>query len=141
MKKFLYFIFICTLCVGFTACGEDDDPKEEEFLWNGDWNDPNDRNYKPEGYNPIQGIWKRDNERGLYFSEDRIAYDVYFLSNGSYVIENGSGSGSKYTINNTAFKYSHSQNTIFKWSIKDNILHTFAVGIDTNGVYYTKVEE
>lgn len=139
MKKFLYFIFICILCVGFTACGGDDDPKEDEFVWNGNWNDPNDKNYKPEGYNPIQGVWRRndDPERGLYFTEDCKRYRVLFYDDGTYEIERGE-SGTKYEINNTAFRYSINQT--FKWEIEGNILFTFAIR-DTDWVSYTRINK
>lgn len=139
MKKFLYFIFICTLCVGFTACGgDDDDPKEEEFVWNGDWNDPNDRNYKPEGYNPIQGVWQRDDDPsiGMYLSEDFKDYYVTFYSNGEYKI--GAVFSDNYQINNTAFRYSPSR--VFKWEIENNKLYTLPVGIYKEWVSYTKID-
>ena len=57
MKKLLTLLLLATLCV---ACSSDDDPKSETFVWNGDWNDPKDPNYKPEGYNPIEGEWQSD---------------------------------------------------------------------------------
>lgn len=143
MKKFLYFIFICTLCVGFTACGgDDDDPKEEEFVWNGDWNDPNDRNYKPEGYNPIQGVWQRDDdpERGFYFSEDCVECDVTFFDNGTYVIASNPIFCAKYIINNTAFRYTSAIELTYKWEIEDNTLRTMSIG-GTGWVYYTRINE
>ncbi|MBF0647739.1 MULTISPECIES: hypothetical protein [Dysgonomonas] len=140
MKKFLYFIFICTLCVGFTACGgDDDDPKEEEFVWNGNWNDPNDKNYKPEGYNPIQGVWQRDDDPsiGMYLSKDFKDYYVTFYSNGEYKIE--SVFKDNYQINNTAFRYS--PNEVYKWEIENNKLYTLPVGTYKEWVSYTKIDD
>lgn len=110
MKKFLYFIFICTLCVGFTACGEDDEPEpepEKPFTWNGDWNDPNDENYYGSYYNPIEGVWQSvENSRlRLIFTKDfvmnRAIYDV------DYKVWNTSVWAESYIINDTGIKYIH----------------------------------
>lgn len=110
MKKFLYFIFICTLCVGFTACGEDDEPEpepEKPFTWNGDWNDPNDENYYGSYYNPIEGVWQSvENSRlRLIFTKDfvmnRAIYDV------DYNIWNTSVWAESYIINDTGIKYDY----------------------------------
>lgn len=68
MKKLFYTIFILCASALFFSCGDDDDKKEKDpndmtieeymsedrpFVWNGDWNDPEDPNYKPGGYNPL----------------------------------------------------------------------------------------
>lgn len=103
MKKFLYFIFICSLCVGFAACGGDDDDDNDEFVWNGDWNDPNDPNYKGY-YNPIEGDWINVDKL-----THRLIFDKKFVYSGaSYKESTGkweiSVTADKYTINNTAFK-------------------------------------
>ena len=57
MKKLFYIPLLLSLCFSFSACGGDDDDEDDnnEFVWNGDWNDPNDPNFKKEGYNPIKG--------------------------------------------------------------------------------------
>ncbi|MDR1504879.1 MAG: hypothetical protein LBT43_20715, partial [Prevotella sp.] len=111
MKKFLYFIFICILCVGFTACGGDDEPEpepEKPFTWNGDWNDSNDPNYKPEGYNPIEGDWQllKDPDIRMIFTKDfvinRAIYDV------DYKIWKTSVWAESYAINDIGIKYTHS---------------------------------
>lgn len=103
MKKFLYFIFICSLCVGFAACGGDDDDDNDEFVWNGDWNDPNDPNYKGY-YNPIEGDWQKVDEPTYRF----IFGNKFTLSIASYKETTGKWNISvvtdKYIINNTAFK-------------------------------------
>lgn len=122
MKKLLYFLFICSLCMGFVSCGGDDepDPEPEKFVWNGDWNDPNDKNYKPEGYNPIEGLWRGDNndEYGLYFSKDFKTYIVTFFPNGQYLT---SGTGMTYTINDKAYRNGYTP--IYRYEIKDNKLY------------------
>lgn len=122
MKKFLYFIFICTLCVGFTACGGDDEPEPEKpFTWNGDWNDPNDPNYKPEGYNPIQGDWVNvdDISDMLSFSSDRVMYGLTLKPNGKYEVVINLG---KYEINNKAFRYGPEGFMAQLYKIENNIL-------------------
>ena len=77
MKKILHFILICTLCAGFVACGDDDkdEPeKETPFTWKGDWNDPENPDFKPDGYNPIVGDWHYlDNPRiRIEFTDKRV---------------------------------------------------------------------
>lgn len=122
MKKLLYFLFICSLCMGFVSCGGDDEPEPEpeKFVWNGDWNDPNDPNYKPEGYNPIEGLWRGDNndEYGLYFSNDFRTYIVTFFPNGQHLT---SGTGMTYIINDKAYR--HDVATMYKYETKDDKLY------------------
>lgn len=124
MKKLLYFLFICSLCMGFVSCGGDDEPEPEpeKFVWNGDWNDPNDPNYKPEGYNPIEGLWRGDNndKYGLYFSKDFKRYGVTFFENDQYIIDK-SGMGSSYTINDKAYRYFDT--SAYRYEVKDDKLH------------------
>lgn len=124
MKKLLYFLFICSLCMGFVSCGGDDepDPEPEKFVWNGDWNDPNDPNYKPEGYNPIEGLWRgtKRPEYGLYFSKDFKMYGVTFFENDQYIIDK-SGTGIDYIINDKAFREGYTP--IYRYEIKDNKLY------------------
>lgn len=105
MKKFIYFIFICSLSLGFAGCGGDDDEEDNTFVWNGDWNDPNDPNYKPEGYNPIHGLWrsKDDGNKGYYFGESQSAWTATFKENGT-VDRVRISPNEGYMINNTAVK-------------------------------------
>lgn len=103
MKKYLYFILICTLCVSITACSSDDETQEEEFAWDGDWNDENNPNYNGY-YNPIEGDWQRISNwkyRVIFnnkFTYSRGFYNLNAHKWGFSVIDN------EYKINNTAFK-------------------------------------
>ena len=107
MKKLLSIILLLAVSFTFAACSDDDDDDKkggggDKFVWNGDWNDPDDPNFKPEGYNPIQGMWRSVNvpNTGLYYSDDRIEYRVIFYSVGS---PSKSKYGS-YKINDKAYK-------------------------------------
>ncbi|GAB6007511.1 hypothetical protein [Dysgonomonas reticulitermitis] len=106
MKKILSIFLLLSLSFAFSACGGSDDDEPEKFVWGGDWNDPNDPHYATyKGmYNPIQGLWRFDwdTERGIYFSEDFIAYNVVFYPNGLYKKES---IGIKYIINDKAFSF------------------------------------
>jgi len=105
MKKYIYFIFICTLGLGFVGCGDDDEEPLTEFKWNGDWNDENDLNYKPEGYNPIEGLWRSqdDKSKGYFFGESRSAWTATFNENGT-VDRIRISPNEGYIINNTGVK-------------------------------------
>lgn len=142
MKKLLSLVLLLTLSFTFSACGDSDD-EEEKFVWGGDWNDPDDPNYKPEyggKYNPIQGLWRFDwdTERGVYFSEDFIAYDAYFYPNGLHKID--LSSADKYEINDKAYKTFHSG--IFRYIIEgDKLRYTYHLDEEKGWGYSTKVEE
>lgn len=97
MKKILSLILVFSLSFAFFSCGED----EKVYNWRGDWNSPKDPNYKPEGYNPVKGMWK-GNVKGLYFSEDFRIHDVTYLEDGTYQI---ALYRDKYIINDEAFRY------------------------------------
>ncbi|WP_051697574.1 hypothetical protein [Prevotella sp. 10(H)] len=143
MKKFLYFIFICSLCVGFAGCGSDDDNNDDgddngKFVWNGNWNDENDPNYKPEGYNPIEGLWKNINApRGIYFSKDFDAYVVTFYDDGTY---KKSLWRENYIINNTGYRVSDGT-WRYKFDEKGNFWTTPNKFDDNDWRIYTKVKE
>ena len=52
MKKLLSIILLLSLSVAFYSCGgdmEEEMKKPQEFVWNGDWNDPNDMNASRSG--------------------------------------------------------------------------------------------
>lgn len=99
MKKILAFILLFSLSFAMISCGDD----AEVYDWKGDWNDPKDPNYKPEGYNPIKGIWKeRGKTTGIYFSDDFKLSDVAFYDDGSYKITTFVNT---YIINNEALRY------------------------------------
>lgn len=116
MKKILFIFLVLGLAVGFAACGDDDEP--EKFVWNGDWNDPDDPNYKPEGYNPVHGFWRRDNaqNKGLLFSKDFKIYQITFGVNGSYTKDLWSG---EYKINDKAY-WAATGNNIWRYRIEGN---------------------
>jgi len=140
MKKLLSLILLLTLSFTFTSCGDSDE--EEKFVWGGDWNNPDDPNYKPqyEGkYNPIQGLWKADwdKEEGIYFSEDFKVYSVIFYPNGLYKKELFRD---KYIINDKAFTYV--PNEIWRYKIENNkLVNTYYLDEDKGWSYFTKVEE
>lgn len=144
MKKFLPFIFLFSLSFVFFSCGGDDEnDKPEPFVWGGDWNDPDDPNYKPEyggKYNPIQGLWKstKDNSHGLYFSKDFRFHDAVFsLTNDRYVIE---GKGLPYIINDKAMKYGSVD--MWQYKIEGNRMLFYSYN-DTpdKGVYFVRMKE
>lgn len=128
MKKLLSLVLLLTLSFTFSACGDSDD-EEEKFVWGGDWNDPDDPNYKPEyggKYNPIQGLWKhsQDSKIGFYFSEDFIGYDVSFYANEEYTKTRYS----EYGINNDAFRYGTTRT--YRYIIDNGILYLAAQNIE-----------
>lgn len=147
MKKYLLFIFAFSLCLGFAACGSDDEkdepekPEEKPFVWNGDWNDPEDPNYKPEGYNPIEGVWRSDEDpdRGLLFDKDFNAYILTFFDGRGYTKE----LWNDYVINNTAFMLGVNSG-LRRYVIYENeekLRTTPNRNDDDDWRYYTKVEE
>ncbi len=110
MKKILHFILICTLCAGFVACGDDDkdEPeKETPFTWKGDWNDPENPDFKPDGYNPIVGDWIRvgDPELRLEFTDKRVMKQIVYKN--SYEGWITRIWADKYEINDIGIKYIH----------------------------------
>lgn len=101
-NKILFILFLFTFSL---ACSDDDNVKVETgpiplSEWEGSWNDPSHPEFKPDGYNPIQGRWKVYMKNGLpvgttikieyEFTSDFI-FKVY--NNGSYQ------SDKKYQIN------------------------------------------
>lgn len=111
MKKLLPLLLICLLCLGFASCGKDDEPiVEEKFTWNGDWNNPTDPNYKPEGYNPIEGKWISDIPKLKYqyyirYTKDfNIIDSAYYEDEGIWKVRIQNINGG-YIINNSSFRY------------------------------------
>lgn len=121
MKKLLSIILLLSLSVAFYSCGgdmEEETKKPQEFVWNGDWNDPNDPNFKPEGYNPIKGVWRRVNTTlGLQFTEDFKAYELIFYSFDGY----DKRYMSNYIINDNAYKIGEGDN-IRRYKIEGEVL-------------------
>ena len=121
MKKLLSIILLLSLSVAFYSCGgdmEEETKKPQEFVWNGDWNDPDDPNFKPEGYNPIKGVWRRVNTTlGLQFTEDFKAYELIFYSFDGY----DKRYMSNYIINDNAYKIGEGDN-IRRYKIEGEVL-------------------
>jgi len=86
----------------FSACGDSDDVA---FEWSGDWNDPDDPNYRSGGYNPVQGVWvsKKYPEISLYFTEDFKIYQIETPKSGYFSLY-GVEPLATYTINDAAFR-------------------------------------
>ena len=98
MKKIFSLLLLISLSFAFSSCGGDE---EQVYNWRGDWNDPKDANYKPEGYNPIKGLWKLY-DRGYYFSDDFKMHTVVYHSDGTHQIALYKD---LYMINDEAFRY------------------------------------
>lgn len=144
MKKLLSIILLLSLFVTFYSCGgdmEEETKKPQEFVWNGDWNDPADPNFKPGGYNPIQGVWRSDKDetKGVCFSEDFKCYIVTFYSNGLYDKDLFSD---KYAINDKAYSLRPPTGGIRRYKIDNSKLETTPyLYDDRDWTSYTKVEE
>ena len=144
MKKLLSIILLLSLSVAFYSCGgdmEEETKKPQEFVWNGDWNDPADPNFKPEGYNQIKGVWRFnwDTDRGICFSEDFKVYDVYFHPNGKYTMELWYD---KYSINDKAFMFNPLSSDIYRYKIeKGKLQYTHKLTEDKGWGSLTKIEE
>lgn len=113
MKKLLPLLLLLSLLFTFSACGDDEDePKKEEeekpFVWEGDWNDPTDPNYKAEyggKYNPIKGTWvylKNPELRFVYTEDFQFLREIFNKASGKWVREVWS---EKYKINGTGYLY------------------------------------
>ncbi len=121
MKRILPFILICTLCAGFVACGDDDkdEPeKETPFTWKGDWNDPENPDFKPDGYNPIVGDWHSlDNPKIRLEFTNKFVIKRYIYKD-SYNKWDTEIWAKKYEINDIGIKYVHVEAlNIDEWKI------------------------
>lgn len=124
MKKLLPLLLSLSLLFTFSACGDnEDEPKKEEekpFVWDGDWNDPNDPNYKAEyggKYNPIKGTWvylKNPELRIIYTEDFKLLREIFNKASGKWVREVWS---EKYIINGTGYRYETNRPYINKWKI------------------------
>jgi len=104
MKKLLSLALVFALSLAFSSCSDD----EKVYNWRGNWNDPNDANYKPAGYNPVKGMWKIL-DKGLYFSDEFRIHDVVYHADGTYQIDTFKDT---YIINDEAFRYKTYPQTI-----------------------------
>lgn len=128
MKK-IFYIFLFSFLL--TACGSDDNypapnPDPTPSDWNGDWNDKNDKNYKPEGYNPIEGEWQAYSLNGkeytdhyyIKFSDERYMYEYKKKpEEGKDPVFN---TLKQYIINDKAFRAG--KNEYYKYNLKNNVL-------------------
>jgi hypothetical protein len=115
------------------ACDDD----EKEYNWRGDWNNPSDANYKPAGYNPVQGLWKIGS-RGIFFSKEFRMHNVAFQSDGTYQIDLFKD---VYMINDEALRYKTYPQT-WRYRIEgDKLYLTDKLFQDNDWAIYTKVEE
>lgn len=122
MKK-LFYIFLSSFLL--TACGGDDNyPTLSE--WNGDWNDKNDKNYKPEGYNPIEGEWQAYSLNGKGYTDHYYIKFSSTLNMSESKVKPNEGKDpiysdiKKYIINNKAFRIGY--NNDYKYNITNNVL-------------------
>jgi len=110
------------------ACGSDDDDEKkddkEKFVWNGDWNDPNDPNYYGGYYNPIEGGWQLLTKpyTRLYFGKDFSSSHIVY--NSSTAKWEKSIISSHYKINNTAFTERLSY-CLYKIKIEDGVKYLY----------------
>lgn len=127
MKKLLSIILLISLSVTFYSCGDDkEEEKPKEFVWNGDWNDPADPNFKPEGYNPIKGVWRRVNTtQGIKYTEDFKAYTLTFYSFDGY----DEKSVGNYVVNDKAYKLVTSETTR-RYKVEGDVLTIYFHLID-----------
>lgn len=104
MKKIFYLLILCVLPLCLASCGDDDDDKGDKFVFGGDWNNPEHPNYHPEGYNPIQGVWE-ETTKGLmrdWYTSDYEVWSASATVGWKYTIQ--MDSGTRYEINNTAYR-------------------------------------
>lgn len=107
MKKLTYTLLLLSLCFSFVTCGgndDEDDDKDDnnEFVWNGDWNDPNDPNFKKEGYNPIKGKWiEFENPNFMHEFDENFQMISYNYRDSKWV----QAKVNPYKVNDTALRY------------------------------------
>ncbi len=125
MKKLFYILLFSALAFSAYSCGSDDDDdnydkptNNEEVLEFDDWNDKKSPNYKPEGYNPIEGEWL---EYGPKVPTVKIVFTKDFRHMYSHLIADGVWSdlsdGGIYKINDKEYKDVR-ENAVTEWVIK-----------------------
>lgn len=126
MNKLFCILFTLTLTFGISSCSSDDDNDTDQYAWNGDWNNPEDPNYKPNGYNPIVGKWMYTPKTGatpklLEFTSDFHVkrYDLVSLPKTWEQWDD-----KEYLINNTAYKTGVAIITYYWLDSKNNTLTT-----------------
>lgn len=114
MKKLFYILLFTTLTFGAYSCGSDDE--NEPPLEFDDWNDKRSPNYKPEGYNPLEGEWL---EQGSPKPTFKIIFTKDFEDQYSY-LGNSRNWGTPHTIGTYKIndkEYKRSDNIIIEWNI------------------------
>jgi len=143
VKRILLLILLSGFLLPFGSCYRDIADPEDVFRWSGDWNDPEDTNYKPEyegKYNPLAGYWKNDKteSRGYYFSDDFYLYDITYYHTGEIVPS--LFRPEKYMMNDKAFRFPSSET--WAYELTGNKLRiTPYPNEDKDWRYYTRVEE
>ncbi|MDU1904603.1 MAG: hypothetical protein E6772_07460 [Dysgonomonas sp.] len=105
MKKLVSFaLLLFSLCMVLPSCSSDDDDNTGggSTTTFDDWNDPKSPNYKPNGYNPIEGNWLMKNGSYTVVFSDSFEFRETHYSAGE--LEDPSKLLSTYKINNTTFK-------------------------------------
>lgn len=129
MKKLFALVLIFSLSLTFFSCSDD----EQVYNWRGNWNDPKDPNYKADGYNPIEGMW-RIGERGLYFSKDFKVHDVTYHEGGKFQIGLYKDI---YIINDEAFRYQTYPQTI-RYKVEGDKLYISEYLFNDDWAIYTR---
>lgn len=126
-------ILLALFLLGFVvACSDDDNGKIDIgpiplSEWTGSWNDPSHPNYRPDGYNPLEGKWKMIKENGLPVNKDnKCLYE--FTSDFILKIYKNEAyqSGNNYQLNNE-------QVYIFRFTADKDVLYKYRFQME-NGV-------
>ncbi len=117
MKKLFYILLFTTLTFGAYSCGSDHE--NEPPLEFDDWNDKRSPNYKPEGYNPLEGEWLEQGPPNpifkMIFTKD---FKELICTKSDYGYWNEPDILGTYKINDKEFK--RDDNKIIEWSISQN---------------------
>lgn len=142
MKKIIYLLLLFTLPLSFISCGDDDDPA---FVWGGDWNDSTDPNFKPDGYNPIEGLWKLGaDSAGFIFTKDFKAYSVKYYPNhpNNKRVYVKTLWKEKYAINDAAFRFSLNEMWRYKLEVNKGMLILYPnLNDDNSSQVFYKIKE
>lgn len=140
MKKLFYILLFTTLTFGAYSCGSDDN--NETPLKFDDWNDKRSPNYKPEGYNPIEGEWLQSGPPNpifkIIFTKDFKELHCTKRDNGKWDEPDTFGT---YKINDKEYK--RDDNKVLEWSIsqKDGRDVLTIVGANKSNYYKEKRKE
>lgn len=135
MKKLFYILLFTTLTFGAYSCGSDDN--NETPLKFDDWNDKRSPNYKPDGYNPLEGEWLDLPPNPLFKVKFTKDFEELFYTKNDHGEWNEPRSFGNYKINDK--KYKRSNNLIIEWNISqedEGIMLTLT--LDKSVSYYIK---